>query len=165
MKFATFNDNRLGVVIEDGIVDITAAAGVDAASWPPIGMVGLIGNFDRLKPAIKAAVKAGPRLALSTVELRCPIAWPSKVVAYHVNFDIDIGKNRLAAGAVQANPGKGPGFFLKAPSALSGPSDAIVLPDMPGREIIHECELGIILGKGGREISRESAMDHIFGYT
>jgi 2-keto-4-pentenoate hydratase/2-oxohepta-3-ene-1,7-dioic acid hydratase in catechol pathway len=165
MKLATFNDNRLGVVTGDSIVDISAAVGVDPASWPPVGMVGLIGAFDRLKPAIEAAVEAGPRLPLSSVTLQCPIAWPSKIVAYHVNFDIDISKNRLAAGAVKAAPGKGPGFFLKAPSALSGPSDTIVLPDMPGREIIHECELGIILGRGGREISRETAMDHVFGYT
>jgi 2-keto-4-pentenoate hydratase/2-oxohepta-3-ene-1,7-dioic acid hydratase in catechol pathway len=165
MKLATFDDNRIGVVTGDTIVDITEAVGVDSASWPPVGMVSLIGAFDRLRPVIEAALPKVPSRPLSSVTLRTPIAWPSKIVAYHVNFDIDISKNKLAAGAVQAAPGKGPGFFLKAPSALSGPSDTIVLPDMPGRDVIHECEMGIVIGKGGREISREAAMDHIFGYT
>jgi 2-keto-4-pentenoate hydratase/2-oxohepta-3-ene-1,7-dioic acid hydratase in catechol pathway len=54
---------------------------------------------------------------------------------------------------------------LKANSSLSGPQDPIVLPSLAGREVHHECELAIIIGKRGRNISREAAADHIFGYS
>jgi 2-keto-4-pentenoate hydratase/2-oxohepta-3-ene-1,7-dioic acid hydratase in catechol pathway len=40
-----------------------------------------------------------------------------------------------------------------------------VLPALANREIHHECELAIIIGKGGRSISRERALEHIFGYS
>jgi 2-keto-4-pentenoate hydratase/2-oxohepta-3-ene-1,7-dioic acid hydratase in catechol pathway len=40
-----------------------------------------------------------------------------------------------------------------------------MLPDLPGREIHHECELGIVIGKQGKNISRAAAWDHIFGYA
>jgi len=39
-----------------------------------------------------------------------------------------------------------------------------VLPDVPSREIHHECELGLIIGKRGRHIELATALDHIFGY-
>src|SRR4029079_10549899 len=57
------------------------------------------------------------------------------------------------------------GFFLKANSSLSGPADPIVLPPLRNRETHHECELAIIIGKGGRDIPLQSALDHIFGYS
>jgi 2-keto-4-pentenoate hydratase/2-oxohepta-3-ene-1,7-dioic acid hydratase in catechol pathway len=40
-----------------------------------------------------------------------------------------------------------------------------VLPNLPGREIHHECELGIVIGKGGRHIARADAYSHVFGYA
>jgi 2-keto-4-pentenoate hydratase/2-oxohepta-3-ene-1,7-dioic acid hydratase in catechol pathway len=57
------------------------------------------------------------------------------------------------------------GFFLKANSSLSGPVDPIMLPDLPGREIHHECELAIIIGKTGRQIEPSEALDYVFGYS
>lgn len=162
MKLATFNENRLGVVIGDEIVDITTVAGIDPASWPPTGMVGLIGAFERLKPAIEAGIGTLPRLPLSKARLQCPLVWPNKIIAFHANFDFQVGEKKPGAAAV---PVEEPAFFMKSPSTLVGPNDTIELPDLPGREIIYECELGIIIGKGGREISRAAALDHIFGYS
>jgi 2-keto-4-pentenoate hydratase/2-oxohepta-3-ene-1,7-dioic acid hydratase in catechol pathway len=40
-----------------------------------------------------------------------------------------------------------------------------MLPALRDREVHHECELAIIIGKGGRSISRERAIEHIFGYS
>ncbi|WP_262983159.1 fumarylacetoacetate hydrolase family protein [Paracoccus mutanolyticus] len=36
---------------------------------------------------------------------------------------------------------------------------------MPDRDIHHECELAVVIGKGGRGIPRERAMEHVFGYS
>jgi 2-keto-4-pentenoate hydratase/2-oxohepta-3-ene-1,7-dioic acid hydratase in catechol pathway len=56
------------------------------------------------------------------------------------------------------------GFFLKSTASISGPSDPIVLPDVPSREIHHECELGLIIGRRGRHVSLADAPDYVFGY-
>jgi len=48
---------------------------------------------------------------------------------------------------------------------LSGAGEPVVLPDLPGREVHHECELAIVIGKGGRNITRENWSDHVFGYA
>lgn len=54
---------------------------------------------------------------------------------------------------------------MKSSASLTGASDAIVLPDLPGREIHHEAELAVIIGKGGRHIDASQALDHVFGYA
>ncbi len=57
------------------------------------------------------------------------------------------------------------GFFFKPPSALSGPSDPIILPVNAARRIDHECELAIVISKQGRDIAREDYRDYIFGFS
>ena len=58
--------------------------------------------------------------------------------------------------------------FLKAPSAISGPADHIVLPRHAldaGQEIHHESELVIVIGTGGKDIPEGEAAGHILGFT
>ena len=52
---------------------------------------------------------------------------------------------------------------MKSSGSLSGPSDPIVIPDRAGRLFHHECELAIIIGKAGRNVALEDALDYIFG--
>ena len=59
---------------------------------------------------------------------------------------------------------KEPVIFLKPPSSLIGPNEAIILP-RKSREVHHEVELAVIIGKRGRRIPREKAMDYVLGYT
>ncbi|MCA6213619.1 fumarylacetoacetate hydrolase family protein [Thermococcus bergensis] len=57
-----------------------------------------------------------------------------------------------------------PVIFLKPPSALIGPGQTIILPRRSNR-VDHEVELAVIIGKRGKNIPREKAMDYILGYT
>jgi 2-keto-4-pentenoate hydratase/2-oxohepta-3-ene-1,7-dioic acid hydratase in catechol pathway len=150
MKLFRFNEGRIGLQSELGSFDITDALGIDVTLWPPVQMVQVIRQFSESVPAVFEHPKTR-RIDLAEVRLQVPIEWPNKLLAFPVNY--------VAHGA-EMN-----GFFLKANSSLSGPNDAVVLPDLPGREIHHECELGIVIGKGGRHIRREDAYDHIFGYA
>ncbi len=59
---------------------------------------------------------------------------------------------------------KEPVIFLKPPSALIGPNQTIILPKK-SKEVHHEVELAVIIGKRGKNIPRERAMDHVLGYT
>jgi 2-keto-4-pentenoate hydratase/2-oxohepta-3-ene-1,7-dioic acid hydratase in catechol pathway len=158
MKLVRFDGGRIGVLRDDSIYDATDAVGLDPRVWPPIGMTQFIKNFDSLRPKLETVVKS-PGIPLSKTRLDAPIVWPNKLIAYPVNF-VEHGIERNVALRADVN-----GFFLKANSSLSGPQDPIVLPDLPDREIHHECELGIIIGKTARNVSPEDAFACIFGYV
>lgn len=159
MKIARFNEGRIGVVIGDEIADVTEVVGVDTQQWPAIGPVQMIAAWTEVRPKVEAALASAPRVKLSDVRLLTPVPWPNKVIAYPVNYN-DHGQE-MQAGYRATHQG----FFLKPASSLCGASDVIELPDLPGREVHHEAELGIIIGKRGRNVRREDWKEYIFGYA
>lgn len=159
MKLARFDEGRVGLVDGADIVDVTEVVGLDLESWPPVGPTRLIAEFDRLRPALEAAMATAPRRPLASVKLLTPVPWPNKVIAYPVNYHKH--GQEMQAGYRAAEQG----FFLKPPSSLSGAGEPIVLPEVPGREVHHECELAIIIGRQGRNIARDDWRDYVFGYA
>lgn len=92
----------------------------------------------------------------SPADLRAPVR-PSKVVC--------IGRNYAAHAKELGNDvPKEPLLFLKAPSAVVGPGDAVVLPRESER-VEHEAELGVVIGRRVKRATREHALDAIYGYT
>lgn len=82
---------------------------------------------------------------------------PSKIIG--------IGRNYRAHAAELQNPiPLEPLMFLKASSALLGPSGEIVRPRGFER-VDYEGELAVVIGQSGRRISESSALDHVLGYT
>ena len=57
-----------------------------------------------------------------------------------------------------------PVIFLKPPSALIGPNQAIILP-RKSEHVDHEVELAVIIGKRAKGVRAEKAMDYVLGYT
>ncbi len=159
MKIARFNGGRIGVVVDGTIRDVTAVAGVDAAEWPPVGPLRLIADFPTLRDKLEQAAKVAAPIPLDQVTLETPVPWPNKLIAYPVNYR-DHATEMTSVGFANVQ-----GFFLKANSSLSGPSEAIELPNIAGREIHHECEIALIIGKQGRQIPPERAFDYVFGYA
>ena len=60
---------------------------------------------------------------------------------------------------------KEPEFFLKAPLAVIGPDDPVLLDSIVTRKLDYEVELAVVIGKPGRHIPAERALEHVFGYT
>jgi 2-keto-4-pentenoate hydratase/2-oxohepta-3-ene-1,7-dioic acid hydratase in catechol pathway len=58
-----------------------------------------------------------------------------------------------------------PEFFLKAPLAVIAPGDPIVLDPAVTSKLDYEVELAVVIGRPGRHIPRERALEHVFGYT
>ncbi|KUK16947.1 MAG: Fumarylacetoacetate hydrolase family protein [Thermococcus sibiricus] len=77
---------------------------------------------------------------------------------------IGLGKNYLAPNEPKENAPEKPIIFLKPPSSLIGPDETIIIPKL-SKEVHHEVELGVIIGKRGKNIPREEAFDYILGYT
>jgi 2-keto-4-pentenoate hydratase/2-oxohepta-3-ene-1,7-dioic acid hydratase in catechol pathway len=159
MRIARFDDDRIGVVVGEGIVDVTDALEVSAGEWPPVGMNRLIRDFPVVRPALTHAAARGLARPLAEVTLRTPVPWPSKVIAFPVNYH-DHGREMQAQYRADVQ-----GFFLKPPSSLSGAGEPVVLPAVTGREVHHESELAIVIGVGGRGIPRADWQAHVFGYA
>ena len=96
-------------------------------------------------------------LTVSEPKLLAPLARPPRIIALGLNY---------AAHAAETGkkPPKQPIFFVKASTAVIGPGDPVVCPKGVGR-IDHEVELAVIIGTGGRNITRKKAPRHIAGYT
>ncbi|WP_096703714.1 fumarylacetoacetate hydrolase family protein [Magnetospirillum sp. 15-1] len=159
MKIVRFDGGRIGITDGRKIVDISALCGSGPAEWPPVGINRLIRNFKSLRPALEQILAEDKGVPFAGARLDTPVPWPNKLIAYPVNYH-DHAAEMASTGLASIQ-----GFFLKANSSLSGPHDPIELPDLAGRQIHHECELGLIIGKEGRQIPVESALDHVFGYA
>jgi 2-keto-4-pentenoate hydratase/2-oxohepta-3-ene-1,7-dioic acid hydratase in catechol pathway len=91
------------------------------------------------------------------VRLGSPIARPSKLIC--------LGKNYVEhAREGHFEPPEKPLLFAKAPSALNGPNDPVVLPQSCG-QVDWEVELALVIGREGKRIEPERAFDFIAGYT
>ena len=165
MKIVDFNEGRIGVIDGADVVDVSEIVSYDPGAWPPTGMLRFIASFPELKRRIGDLLAIGRRIPLEQAKLNCPIAWPNKVIAFPANYHAHIDEMKAGSGLISKTDASGQGFFLKANSSLSGPREPIVLPAIPDREVHHECELAVVIGKGGRGISRERAMEHVFGYS
>jgi 2-keto-4-pentenoate hydratase/2-oxohepta-3-ene-1,7-dioic acid hydratase in catechol pathway len=168
MRIARFDGGRIGVVRGERIVDVTDAAGVDPAAWPPVGINRLIASFPARRAAIEAEAASGAGSALAGVRLETPIPWPHKLLAMPNNFAAHGAEMKLksfSGTASNSAPADEAGFFMKSNGSLSGANDPIVLPDRAGREFHYECELATIVGIGGKDIAVGDALEHIFGYA
>jgi 2-keto-4-pentenoate hydratase/2-oxohepta-3-ene-1,7-dioic acid hydratase in catechol pathway len=164
MKLASFDGGRVGAIVGERIVDLTDLTGAPAGAWPPASMLRLIAGFGMLTDTIEERIASGKGQPLAAVRLETPVPWPNKVIAFPANYHAHIAE--MGEGnVISAFTAKGQGFFLKANSSLSGPADPIRVPAINGRETHHECELAIIIGKGGRGIAAADAARHIFGYA
>jgi 2-keto-4-pentenoate hydratase/2-oxohepta-3-ene-1,7-dioic acid hydratase in catechol pathway len=175
MRLAIFDDWRLGVVDAAGASLVDVTAGVPDWSDDPLGAgwwVRLVRDFALRRGALERLAANGAPIPLTRVRLRAPALNPTKIVAAAANYAAHVEEMR---GGVLERVAGGidPALldfdvFLKAPSALCGPSDRIVLPHGPlvdGKEIHHECELTVVIGKRTSAVDTASALDHVFGYT
>ena len=166
MKICRFDFDRLGVVDGDVVIDVTAALdAMPALRWPLPQGDPLIQHWPLLKARIDACMGGAERIALADVALKSPITSPSKIIGIARNRrcladeKIDLG---VVSGAARQDDDPIQ-MFIKAPSAIAGPSDGVALR-FPDRRSDPEAELSIIIGKAGSDISQDDAMDHVFGY-
>jgi 2-keto-4-pentenoate hydratase/2-oxohepta-3-ene-1,7-dioic acid hydratase in catechol pathway len=111
---------------------------------------------------------SGARLPVEVITLRAPLPRPLRSL-------FCVGRNYHAHAAELASsvfrdtmPADDPWpiVFGKLPECVIGPHDAVQMPAAAAStQIDYESELAVVIGRGGRDISRSRAMDHVFGYT
>ncbi|QOL80133.1 fumarylacetoacetate hydrolase family protein [Pseudooceanicola spongiae] len=180
MKLATFDAGhgpRLGALTQNGdaLVDLTATGLPALASMQALIEAGDAG----LKDA-QSALAAGTGLALDSVTLLAPLPCPPQIrdastAPRHIKH-APVGMRRLAAlleGQPDPGPAEGsipdiyraqPIFYITNRFSVAGPEADIHWPSY-SKYMDYELEVAVIIGKGGRDIKAENAMEHVFGYT
>ena len=151
---------QVGTISADGR-EATPLALADASR----GALPLIQMLTRGEPLPGAS---GPRLAVEAVDLHAPLPKPLRNL-------FCIGRNYRAHAAELAEsvfrtslPAEDawPIVFSKLAECVIGPRDPVRLPGAAvSTQIDYESELAVVIGRGGRDIARSRAMDHVFGYT
>ncbi len=93
---------------------------------------------------------------LADVEILAPII-PSKLVAIGLNYIDHAEETKMPLPKV-------PLIFFKAPSAIIGPGQDIIIPK-DSRRTDYEAELGVVIGKKARYVKESEALDYVLGYT
>ena len=152
--------DHVGTVSADGR-EVTPLALAD----PSRGALTLIEMLARGEPLPSPA---SARLPVEVIALRAPLPRPLRSI-------FCVGRNYQAhatelAGSVfrETMPQEDPWpiVFTKLPDCVVGPFDPVRLPGAKvSVQIDYESELAVVIGRGGRDIPRSRAMDHVFGYT
>jgi 2-keto-4-pentenoate hydratase/2-oxohepta-3-ene-1,7-dioic acid hydratase in catechol pathway len=154
MKLLHFDDFRLGVLQGDKAVDVTAVVADIPHTGPGDRMNGLIARFGDYRRKLEEAAAKGQGIPVDKVRIRPPLPKPVNIDCMAVNYMEDGTLEKPA-------PING---FHKSPSAIIGPGDTMVLPDVPATIFEGEAELGLVIGKRATRVSQADAMSYVFGY-
>ena len=155
MKLAYFDDFKLGVVKGDGIVDVTAAVHDIPHTGPHNLISGLIERFGDYRKRLEDAAAKGQATPIAKVRLRPPLPRPNNIVCMAVNYMED--GTRKEPAPLNA--------FHKAPTAVIGDGDTMVLPDVPATIFEGEAEMAVVIGRRASHVKAADAMSYVFGYT
>lgn len=167
MKLCRFDDNRVGRVDGDHVVDVTEALCVlPDLRWPvPLGDQ-LIAHLPEFLAAARA-LENGRRKRIDEVRLLSPVPNPTKVIGAPVNYAKHLDESRADQGIHFDRDIKTIdyyGLFLKANSSMVGPSEGVALR-FTDRRNDHEIELVAVIGKKADRVSRADALDYVACYT
>lgn len=112
-----------------------------------------------LKDVIRAEAKltGGKGTPLRSAKLKSPILYPEKIIMVAVNYGSH-GKE------TKTPPPPYPYFFTKFRNAIVGPGEPIIAPKA-SKKVDWEVELAVVIGKEGKNIKKERALDYVAGYT
>lgn len=162
--------DRVGIVIESRhVVDLGALASAKHVKlgFDPMNMVSLIAAGAPALQQIAALLALGPVSgpAVNEVTLLAPIPRPTRnVYAVGWNYLDHFEEGVKLRGAGIELP-EHPAFFSKAVHSVNGPYSPIPFDPSVSTHIDWEGELAVIIGKGGKNIREEDALDHVFGYS
>lgn len=153
-RFTVEGRTRLGKVVDDRVIDISAAA-------PDAGhsMRLLLEEFDTLRSAIEAV--DAPSFAVADVVIEAPIADPKKYLAIGMNYQSHVDE---AEAAGKTAP-KTQIWFNKQVTCINGPFSDVDVPKAGPDMVDYEAEMGVVIGKRCRHVSREEARSVIAGYV
>ena len=167
MKLVRYDRNgalRLGLLDGEQVIDLLDAA--PAGTAPAIlaafsDMTRLIaagaGGLEAAREALAHGRKSGIGIPLGKIRLKAPLD-PSLILCSGENY----WDHREEKPEVTR---KDPEFFLKTSLGVIGPEEDILRDERVTHKLDYETELLVVIGKAGRHIPAERALDHVYGYS
>ena len=168
MKLVRYDRNgalRLGIIDGEALIDLLDAC----PTGTPPAVIAAMSDMTRFiasgEPGLKAAAAAlagarkggAARTALADAKLKAPLD-PSLILCSGENY----WDHREEKPEVTR---KDPEFFLKTGLGVIGPGEGIIRDERVTQKLDYETELLVVIGKAGRHIPRERALEHVFGYS
>jgi 2-keto-4-pentenoate hydratase/2-oxohepta-3-ene-1,7-dioic acid hydratase in catechol pathway len=156
MHLASYNirgRTSFGVVIGDGIVDLRPRMA------PRFTSVFDLLRANALDEAKTVSQSVRPDFALAEAEWLAPVLTPEKILCIGVNY---ANRNAEVSGGTEG--AKYPSMFYRAPNSLVGHNQAIVRPKVSD-QLDYEGEIALVIGRAGRHIQPEDALDYVAGIT
>jgi 2-keto-4-pentenoate hydratase/2-oxohepta-3-ene-1,7-dioic acid hydratase in catechol pathway len=163
MKIVSFGPERAeqpGVLLDEQhivpLVPVLIRAGL-----PALDTNSVLAFLPYLQPVIEAALKDPEQVVeSSTTRLGPPVPKPEKIIVAGGNYQSHVDE---ASGKKNAPSPSEPLLIFKPSNTVIGPRDALIRPAQ-SRQLDYETEIAVVIGRGGHNIARDDAYDHIAGY-
>jgi 2-keto-4-pentenoate hydratase/2-oxohepta-3-ene-1,7-dioic acid hydratase in catechol pathway len=171
MKFVSFTQAArasYGLLLDGGsVLDLPQAAGLAGLSVPADFLGFVAAGAPALATAATLLHQVGSEAvyAASAIKLLAPIPRPLKnIFCVGRNYHDHVVEGYRAQGKDLKLPAF-PQFFTKSPTAVIPPVADFPYDPALTKALDYEVEVALVIGKAGRDISRETAMEHVFGVT
>jgi 2-keto-4-pentenoate hydratase/2-oxohepta-3-ene-1,7-dioic acid hydratase in catechol pathway len=133
---------------------------LEAAPQLPPTLLGIMALGDALEPVRRAVQGREPNLSIAEVTLRPFLDRPNALWALALNFKSHIAETGLTTSR------EFPQVFLRTVASYVGQDEPLLCPPAEiARAFDYEGELGVVIGRAGRHIPIDRALDHVAGYT
>lgn len=139
-----------GLVRGDRVVDLGRLSGMPATLRMALASAAF-------EAAAQTAVASTGEYALNEVTLLTPVTDPEKIICIGLNY-----RQHAAEGGFKIP--EHPQLFARFSNTLVPPGEALLRPRI-STDFDFEGELALVIGRGGRHVPREHALEHVFGYT
>jgi 2-keto-4-pentenoate hydratase/2-oxohepta-3-ene-1,7-dioic acid hydratase in catechol pathway len=175
MRLVTFRTKDhttcLGAIVDDTVVDIAALGDMAGVNLPDNMLDFIDASPASLQVAgdllekYKGHWPVGVATALSNVKLLAPIPRPRKnIFGIGLNYVEHVAESARTLDTAKELPQQ-PVVFSKPPTSVVGPGDAIEHNARITQQLDWEVELAVIIGRDAKRVSKEAAMQHVFGYS
>lgn len=153
MKLVLTQDDRIGVLREGGMVDVSSAFADIRYRIAADRMPRRLASFPDRRARVEEVAASGEMEPLPT--LQAPVPRPPKLIAAFANYREGADRERQAQD-----------MFLESPDSVIGPHGTVILPNHPATIFHHEAELALVVGQRAKDLPADDrALKALIGYT
>lgn len=153
MRLVLTQDDRIGALKDDGMVDVTSAFDDIPYRSSADRMPRVLAVLHERQEKLSELLANGEAEALP--ELQAPVPRPPKLIAAFGNYRENADRERQTQD-----------MFLESPGSVLAPNGTVILPNHPATIFHHEAELALVIGKRSKDLpADERALEALAGYT
>ena len=153
MRLVLTRDNRIGALVDGGMIDVSAAFADVRYRTMADGMPRVLALLRERRDRIEQIVARGTPEPVPA--LQAPVPRPPKLIAAFGNYREGWDRERQPQD-----------MFLESPDSVTGPGSTVILPKHPAEIVHHEAELALVVGARAKNLpADERALEAVAGYT